>query len=87
MQRNRPWRRKSPHFGGLNAPPSNFFISGVFSASGTSQSMQRNLRPPLLTSMNLVALPHFEQAGGGVFLAMDALAVYEEEHYRALCHR
>ena len=37
--------------------------------------MQRNLRPPLFTSMNLIGLPHFEQAGGGVFLGMDARAV------------
>ena len=53
---------------------SRFCISSVFSGSGTSQSMQRNLRPPLFTSMNLFGLPHFEQVGGGVFLAM-ALAL------------
>jgi len=32
--------------------------------------MQRNLRPPLLTSMNFIGVRHFEQAGGGGFLGM-----------------
>ena len=51
------------------------FISGVFSRSGTSQSMQRNLRPPVFTSMKLIGLLHFRQSGGGVFLAMQLLAL------------
>jgi hypothetical protein len=37
--------------------------------------MQRNLRPPLFTRMNFIGLPHFLQAGGGVFLAMGKLAL------------
>ena len=65
---------------------SRFCISSVFSGSGTSQSMQRNLRPPLFTSMNLFGLPHFEQVGGGVFLAMRSRWI-GREHYRTLCHR
>jgi hypothetical protein len=32
--------------------------------------MQRNLRPPLLTSMNFIGVRHFEQAGGGGFLGI-----------------
>ena len=50
-------------------------MSGVFSGSGTSQSMQRNLRPPVFTSMKLIGLLHFRQSGGGVFLAMQMLAL------------
>ena len=32
--------------------------------------MQRNLQPPLLTSMNFIGVRHFEQAGGGGFLGI-----------------
>ena len=61
--------------GGVNSLERRFFISGVFSGSGTSQSMQRNLRPPVFTSMKLIGLLHFRQSGGGVFLAMQMLAL------------
>jgi hypothetical protein len=44
--------------------------SGSFRGSGTSQSMQRNLRPPVLTSMKRIGLLHFGHVGGGVFLAI-----------------
>jgi hypothetical protein len=37
-----------------------------------SQSLQRNLRPPVLTSINRMGLRHFWQVGGGVFLGMNA---------------
>jgi hypothetical protein len=37
--------------------------------------------------MNLFGLPHFEQVGGGVFLAMGRSRWIGREHYRTLCHR
>jgi hypothetical protein len=39
-------------------------------AGRASQSMQRNLRPPVFTSMKRIGLLHFGQDGGGVFLGM-----------------
>jgi hypothetical protein len=48
----------------------NFATSGNRSGSGTSQSVQRNLRPPVFTSMKLMGLWHFGQEGGGGFLGM-----------------
>jgi hypothetical protein len=60
---------------GFNSLKSRFCISGVFSGSSTSQSMQRNLRPPVFTSTNLFGLPHFEQVGGGVFFGHGTLAL------------
>ncbi len=42
--------------------------SGNFKGSGTSQSMQRNFRPPVLTSINRIGVLHFGQMGGGEFL-------------------
>jgi hypothetical protein len=32
--------------------------------------MQRNLRPPVLTRINRIGLPHLEQLGGEEFLGM-----------------
>jgi hypothetical protein len=32
--------------------------------------MQRNLRPPALTRINRIGLPHLEQLGGEEFLGM-----------------
>jgi hypothetical protein len=72
--------------GGFSSLESRFCISGAFSGSGMSQSMQRNLRPPDFTSMNLLGLPHFEQVGGGVFLAMRRSRKFGREH-KSLCHR
>jgi hypothetical protein len=46
------------------------YILGAFSGSGTSQSMQRNLRPPVLTSIKCIGLRHLEQVGGGGFFGM-----------------
>jgi hypothetical protein len=40
------------------------------SGSGTSQSMQRNLRPPVSTSIKCIGLPHLEHVGGGGFLGI-----------------
>lgn len=37
-----------------------------------AQSTQRNLRVPVLTSVNRIGLRHFGQVGGGVFLGMAA---------------
>jgi hypothetical protein len=42
--------------GGRRAPESNLLTSGNRNGSPPSQSMQRNLRPPVLTSMNCIAL-------------------------------
>jgi hypothetical protein len=56
--------------GGRKLPLRSFVTSGCFSGSGTSQSMQRNLRPPVLTSMKRIGLLHFGHVGGGVFLAI-----------------
>jgi hypothetical protein len=75
------------HVGCFNVPPSSFFISGALSGSGMSQSMHRNLRPPVLTSMKLMAFPHFKQEGGGVFLAMVYSRCKRREHCQALRHR
>jgi hypothetical protein len=40
--------------------------------SSPTQSMQRNLRPPVLISLKCIGLRHFGQIGGGVFLGMVA---------------
>src|SRR5450631_3592432 len=53
----------------------------------TSQPMQRNLRPPVLTRINRIGLQHFEHAGGGGFLGMGCSRWIRREHYRTLCHR
>jgi hypothetical protein len=42
------------------------------SGSDTSQSMQRNLRPPVFTSIKCIGLPHLEHVGDGGFLGIDA---------------
>jgi hypothetical protein len=55
---------------GFNSPLSSVATSGDFGGSSPSQSKQRNLRPPLLTSTNRMDLLHFRHRGGGVFLAM-----------------
>jgi hypothetical protein len=52
-----------------------FASSGNFSGSGTLQSMQRNFRPPVLTSINRIGLRHFEHVGGGRFLGMEMLTL------------
>jgi hypothetical protein len=44
--------------------------SGDRNGSPPSQSMQRNLRPPVLTSINRMGLRHFGQVGGGAFFGM-----------------
>ena len=44
--------------------------SGIFSGSVKSQSMQRNLRPPVLTSIKRICLRHFGHAGGAGFLGI-----------------
>ena len=65
---------------GFSSLESKFCISGVFSRSGMSPSVQRKLHPPDFTSMNFFGLPHFEQVGGGVFLAMGRSRKIRREH-------
>jgi hypothetical protein len=55
------------HCGPFKAPVRSSATSGDCNGSGTSQSMQRNLRPPVLTSMKRIFLAHFKQVGGGEF--------------------
>jgi hypothetical protein len=55
--------------------------------SGMSQSAQRNLRPPLLTSINRIGLPHFEQGGEGFLGHRGRSRWIRREHYRTHCHR
>ena len=44
--------------------------SGNLRRPVTSQSTQRNLRPPVFTSTNRIGMLHFGQIGGGGFLGM-----------------
>ena len=44
--------------------------SGNLRRPVTSQSTQRNLRPPVFTSTNRIGTLHFGQVGGGEFLGM-----------------
>jgi hypothetical protein len=60
----------SPYTGARSSPVRSFATSGNFSGSGTSQSMQRNFRPPVLTNINRISLRHFEHVGGWRFLGM-----------------
>jgi hypothetical protein len=60
--------------------------SGNRSGSGISQSMQRNLRPPVFTSIKCIGLLHFGQVGGGEFLGM-GYSRNRREYDRTLCHR
>ena len=53
-----------------SSPLSSPTTSGDFNGSSPSQSKHRNLRPPVLTSVNRIGLPHLRHRGGGVFLAM-----------------
>jgi hypothetical protein len=57
-------------FKGRRSPLRILATSGECNRSPPSQSMQRNLRPPVLTSTNRMGLWHFGQSGGGVFLGM-----------------
>ena len=56
--------------GCLNSPVRSFVTSGNSRRHVTSQSTQRNLRPPVFTSTNRIGMLHFEQIGGGGFLGM-----------------
>jgi hypothetical protein len=67
--------RGGPYSGGRRVPENGFFTSGNRSGSGTSQSMQRNLRPPVFTSTKCMGLWHFRQEGGGGFLGMWTLTL------------
>jgi hypothetical protein len=55
---------------GRSSPLRSLATSGDRKGFGTSQSVQRNLRPPVLTNMNFIGFLHFVQLGGGVFLGM-----------------
>jgi hypothetical protein len=48
--------------------------------------MQRNLRPPVFTSMNRIGLLHLEHVGGEVFFAKGALTGWAEAQ-NTLSHR
>ena len=72
--------------GRCNSPVRSFVTSGNFSGSGTSQSMQRNLRPPVLTSMKRIGLLHFGHGGGAGFLGIGVLAWLRRER-NTLSHR
>jgi hypothetical protein len=48
--------------------------SGNLSGSATSQLMQRNLRPPVLTGMKCIGLLHLEHVGGCGFFGMVSFA-------------
>jgi hypothetical protein len=67
--------RGGPYSGGRRVAENGFFTSGNRSGSGTSQSMQRNLRPPVFTSTKCMGLWHFGQEGGGGFLGMWTLTL------------
>ena len=56
--------------GGFNSPLRSFATSDERSGSPPSQSLQRNLRPPVLTNTKRMGLRHLWQIGGGVFLGM-----------------
>jgi hypothetical protein len=56
--------------GRRNSPVRSFTTSGDRIGSGLSQSMQRNLRPPVLMSMKCIGLLHLGQIGAGEFLTM-----------------
>jgi hypothetical protein len=58
------------HSRGRSSPLRSLAISGDRKGSPPSQSMQRNLRPPVLTSMNFIGLRHLGQDGGGAFFGM-----------------
>jgi hypothetical protein len=55
---------------GFSSPVKSLATSGDRIGSGTSQLMQRNLRPPVFTSTNFIGFLHFVQLGGGAFLGM-----------------
>ena len=56
--------------GGFNSPLRSFATSDESGGSPPSQSLQRNLRPPVLTNINRMGLRHLWQIGGGAFLGM-----------------
>jgi hypothetical protein len=64
------WAGEAIYSNGFKLPLSSLATSGDFRGFSPSQSKQRNLRPPLLTSTKCVGLLQFGQRGGGVFLAM-----------------
>jgi hypothetical protein len=55
---------------GFNWPLNGFATTRDVGVSSPLQSMQRNFRPPLLTTTNRIGLSHLGQMGGGVFLAI-----------------
>jgi hypothetical protein len=57
--------------GGFNSLLRSFATSDERNGSPPSQSLQRNLRPPVLTNINRMGLRHLRHIGGGVFLGMN----------------
>jgi len=56
---------------GRRSPLRSLATSGDRNGSPPSQSRQRNLRPPVLTSKNRIGFWHTGQEGGGGFLGME----------------
>jgi hypothetical protein len=65
-----PHQLRRLYSGRRSSPVRSLATSGNRSGSGTSQSVQRNLPPPVFTSMKLMGLLHLGQEGGGGFLGM-----------------
>jgi hypothetical protein len=61
-----------PHSKSCNLPVSRLATADEGDDFSPTQSMQRNLRPPVLTSTKCIGLRHLGQIGGGVFLGMAA---------------
>ena len=60
--------------------------SGNLRGPVTSQSTQRNLRPPVFTSTNRIGLLHFGQIGGGVFLGIGS-PIHQTREFNTVSHR
>ena len=61
--------------------------SGNIRRPVTSQSTQRNLRPPVFTSTNRIGMLHFGQIGGGEFLGMGSISLSPRRELNTLSHR
>src|ERR1039458_4419617 len=57
---------------GCNSSVKSLATADEGNGSSLTQSMQRNLRPPVLTVIKCIGLRHFGQIGGGKFYGMAA---------------
>jgi hypothetical protein len=64
---------------GFNSPVRSFATSVERNGSSPAQSMQRNLRPPVLTTINRMGLRQVGQIGGGLFLGTGHLQIRREQ--------